>query len=84
MWLVFCWDGLGLVPYLFVMYYQKVRSYGAGMLNVLSNRIGDVALLIVIAWLINFGSWSFIYYLEFLSGSVDIQLISFLILAAMT
>jgi NADH-ubiquinone oxidoreductase chain 5 len=84
MWLVFCWDGLGLVPYLLVLYYQNVRSYGVGMLNVLSNRIGDVALLIVIAWIINFGSWSFIYYLEFLSGSVEIQLISFLILAAMT
>jgi len=45
-----------------------MTSYGAGMFNVLSNRIGDVALLIVIAWIINFGSWSFIYYLEFLSG----------------
>jgi NADH-ubiquinone oxidoreductase chain 5 len=33
-----------------------VKSYGAGMLTVLSNQIGDVALLIVIAWIINFGS----------------------------
>jgi len=55
------------------------------MLTVLSNRIGDVALLIVIAWIINFGSWSFIYYLGFLSGSFEIELISFLVvLAAMT
>ena len=38
------WDGLGLVSYLLVIYYQNVRSYGAGMLTVLSNRIGDVAL----------------------------------------
>jgi len=67
------------------MYYQNVRSYGAGMLTVLSNRIGDVALLMVIAWIINFGSLSFIYYLEFLSGSVVIELISFLtVLAAIT
>jgi NADH-ubiquinone oxidoreductase chain 5 len=49
------WDGLGLglglglVSYLLVIYYQNVRSYGAGMLTVLSNRIGDFALLIVIA-----------------------------------
>jgi len=50
------WDGLGLVSYLLVIYYQNVRSYGAGMLTVLSNRIGDVALLIVTAWIINFGS----------------------------
>ena len=41
--------------------------------------IGDVALSMVIAWIINFGSWSFIYYLEFLSGSVEIELISFLV-----
>jgi NADH-ubiquinone oxidoreductase chain 5 len=33
-----------------------VRSYGAGMLTVLSNRIGDAALLMAIAWIINFGS----------------------------
>jgi len=66
------WDGLGLVSYLLVIYYQNMKSYGAGMLTVLSNQIGDVALLMVIAWIINFGSWSFIYYLEFLSGSVEI------------
>nr|AQP26652.1 NADH dehydrogenase subunit 5 [Subulitermes group sp. A TB-2017] len=79
------WDGLGLVSYLLVIYYQNVSSYGAGMLTVLSNRIGDVALLMAIAWMINFGSWSFIYYLEFLSSSFEMGLISFLVvLAAMT
>jgi NADH-ubiquinone oxidoreductase chain 5 len=55
------------------------------MLTVLFNRTGDVALLMVIAWIINFCGWSFIYYLELLSGSVEIQLISFLFfLAVMT
>jgi len=49
-------DGLGLVSYLLVIYYQNVRSYVAGMLPVLSNRIGDVAFLMVISWIINFGS----------------------------
>nr|YP_009351723.1 NADH dehydrogenase subunit 5 [Thoracotermes macrothorax]AQP30488.1 NADH dehydrogenase subunit 5 [Thoracotermes macrothorax] len=79
------WDGLGLVSYLLVIYYQNVSSYGAGMLTVLSNRIGDVALLMVIAWMINFGSWNFIYYLEFMAGSIEMELISFLVvLAAMT
>nr|AQP27112.1 NADH dehydrogenase subunit 5 [Anoplotermes group sp. AD TB-2017] len=79
------WDGLGLVSYLLVIYYQNVKSYGAGMLTVLSNRIGDVALLMVIAWMINLGGWSFIYYLDFLLGSVEMELISFLVvLAAMT
>jgi NADH:ubiquinone oxidoreductase subunit 5 (subunit L)/multisubunit Na+/H+ antiporter MnhA subunit len=43
------WDGLGLVSYCLVIYYQNVRSYNAGILTVLSNRVGDVALLIAIA-----------------------------------
>jgi len=66
------WDGLDLVSYLLVIYYQNVRSYGAGMLTVLSNRIGDVAFFMVIVWIINFSSWSSISYLEFLSGYVEI------------
>nr|URX52949.1 NADH dehydrogenase subunit 5 [Glyptotermes sp. 6 AB-2022a]URX52975.1 NADH dehydrogenase subunit 5 [Glyptotermes sp. 6 AB-2022a]URX54520.1 NADH dehydrogenase subunit 5 [Glyptotermes sp. 6 AB-2022a] len=79
------WDGLGLVSYCLVIYYQNVKSYNAGMLTVLSNRIGDVALLMVIAWMINFGSWNYIYYLDFLANSFEMGLISLLvILAAMT
>jgi NADH-ubiquinone oxidoreductase chain 5 len=79
------WDGLGLVSYCLVIYYQNVRSYNAGMLTILSNRVGDVALLMVIAWIINFGGWNFVYYLEFLSSSFEMGLISFLVvLAAMT
>ena len=82
--IMLCLDDFGLVSYLLVICYQNVRSYCAGMFNVLSNQIGDVALLVVIAWIINFGSWSFIYYLEFLSHSAEIELISFLVLAAVT
>lgn len=40
---------------------------------------GDAALLMVTAWMLNFGSWSFAYYLEFLSCSVETELISFLV-----
>nr|URX53144.1 NADH dehydrogenase subunit 5 [Cryptotermes primus] len=79
------WDGLGLVSYCLVIYYQNVSSYNAGMLTVLSNRVGDVALLMAIAWMINFGSWNYVYYLDFLSSSFEMGLISLLIvLAAMT
>nr|URX53753.1 NADH dehydrogenase subunit 5 [Bifiditermes nr. madagascariensis] len=79
------WDGLGLVSYCLVIYYQNVSSYNAGMLTVLSNRVGDVALLMVIAWMVNFGSWNYIYYLAYLSGSFEMGLISSLVvLAAMT
>nr|UQJ75229.1 NADH dehydrogenase subunit 5 [Tauritermes triceromegas]URX54052.1 NADH dehydrogenase subunit 5 [Tauritermes triceromegas] len=79
------WDGLGLVSYCLVIYYQNVKSYNAGMLTVLSNRIGDVALLMVIAWMVNYGSWNYVYYLDFLSNSFEMDLITLLVvLAAMT
>nr|YP_010946850.1 NADH dehydrogenase subunit 5 [Rhabdoblatta nigrovittata]WGO57607.1 NADH dehydrogenase subunit 5 [Rhabdoblatta nigrovittata] len=79
------WDGLGLVSYCLVIYYQNVKSYNAGMLTALSNRIGDVALLMVIAWMLNFGSWNYIYYLDYLKNSVEMEVITFLVvLAGMT
>nr|YP_005351198.1 NADH dehydrogenase subunit 5 [Periplaneta americana]ADD71933.1 NADH dehydrogenase subunit 5 [Periplaneta americana] len=79
------WDGLGLVSYCLVIYYQNVKSYNAGMITALSNRIGDVCLLMAISWMLNFGSWNYIYYLELLKGSFEMEIISFLVVvAAMT
>nr|YP_010620922.1 NADH dehydrogenase subunit 5 [Archiblatta hoeveni]WAX39253.1 NADH dehydrogenase subunit 5 [Archiblatta hoeveni] len=79
------WDGLGLVSYCLVIYYQNTKSYNAGMLTALSNRVGDVCLLMAIAWMLNFGSWNFIFYLELLKGSFEMEIISFLVvLASMT
>lgn len=43
------WDGLGLVSYCLVIYFNNVKSYSAGILTVLSNRVGDVAILLAIA-----------------------------------
>nr|YP_009750089.1 NADH dehydrogenase subunit 5 [Eudarcia gwangneungensis]QIJ46450.1 NADH dehydrogenase subunit 5 [Eudarcia gwangneungensis] len=59
------WDGLGLVSYCLVIYYQNIKSYNAGMLTVLSNRIGDVCILMVISWMMNFGGWNYLFYLNF-------------------
>nr|YP_010373217.1 NADH dehydrogenase subunit 5 [Dicerca corrugata]UPI13491.1 NADH dehydrogenase subunit 5 [Dicerca corrugata] len=79
------WDGLGLVSYCLVIYYQNVKSYNAGMLTALSNRIGDVALLMSIAWMLNYGSWNYIYYLDFMKSDLCMQVISVLVvLAALT
>nr|YP_008993149.1 NADH dehydrogenase subunit 5 [Vestalis melania]AFM83569.1 NADH dehydrogenase subunit 5 [Vestalis melania] len=79
------WDGLGLVSYLLVIYYQNFKSYGAGMLTVMSNRLGDVAFLMGIAWMLNYGSWNFVFYVDFMGASFEAKLISFLmVFAAMT
>nr|YP_010686245.1 dehydrogenase subunit 5 [Ranacris albicornis]WAX39749.1 dehydrogenase subunit 5 [Ranacris albicornis] len=79
------WDGLGLVSYCLVIYYQNVKSYSAGMLTALSNRIGDVCILISIAWMLNFGGWNYIYYYDYISSSFEMKMITMLIvLAAMT
>nr|YP_010158863.1 NADH dehydrogenase subunit 5 [Opatrum sabulosum]QRG31142.1 NADH dehydrogenase subunit 5 [Opatrum sabulosum] len=79
------WDGLGLVSYCLVIYYQNVKSYNAGMLTALSNRVGDVALLMAIAWMLNYGSWNYIFYLEELKNDTYMVIITYLVLlAAMT
>nr|UFP05757.1 NADH dehydrogenase subunit 5 [Hycleus scutellatus] len=79
------WDGLGLVSYCLVIYYQNVKSLNAGMITALTNRIGDVALLMAIAWMLNYGSWNYIFYLEEVkSESYMVLITSMVILAAMT
>ena len=79
------WDGLGLVSYALVIYYQNVKSYNAGILTALSNRLGDVALLIAIAWILNYGRWNFLFYLEFIKTDYQISIICFIaIFAAIT
>nr|YP_010692646.1 NADH dehydrogenase subunit 5 [Necrodes nigricornis]WBV80470.1 NADH dehydrogenase subunit 5 [Necrodes nigricornis] len=79
------WDGLGLVSYCLVIYYQNVKSFNAGMLTALTNRIGDVALLMSIAWMLNYGSWNYIFYIECMKSDFSMELISYLVvLAAMT
>nr|YP_006460012.1 NADH dehydrogenase subunit 5 [Issoria lathonia]ADI75285.1 NADH dehydrogenase subunit 5 [Issoria lathonia] len=79
------WDGLGLVSYCLVIYYQNIKSYNAGMLTALSNRIGDVMILMLIVWMMNYGSWNYIYYLNFMNSDFSMKIISLLvIIAAMT
>ena len=79
------WDGLGLVSYCLVIYFQNVKSFNAGILTALSNRIGDVALLMAIAWILNYGRWNYIFYLDLIKRDFEIIIIGALvILAAIT
>nr|QRW36326.1 NADH dehydrogenase subunit 5 [Hydroporus despectus] len=79
------WDGLGLVSYCLVIYYQNVKSYNAGMITALMNRVGDVMLLISISWMLNFGGWNYFYYMDLLMDNFIMGYISLLVMiAAMT
>nr|AMP43710.1 NADH dehydrogenase subunit 5 [Dialysis sp. KW-2016] len=79
------WDGLGLISYCLVIYFQNMKSYSAGMLTALSNRLGDVALLLAIAWMLNYGGWNYIFYLEVMKMNYEMKLIGGLVVfAAMT
>lgn len=74
---------MGLVSYCLVIYYQNIKSLNAGLLTILSNRIGDIAILLSIAWLFNYGTWN-ILMLEYLYKPELLFILGLAILAALT
>nr|YP_010596842.1 NADH dehydrogenase subunit 5 [Cycetogamasus diviortus]WAK85128.1 NADH dehydrogenase subunit 5 [Cycetogamasus diviortus] len=76
------WDGLGLVSYCLVIYYQNESSNSAGMITVLTNRIGDVGMLLSIIFMLNFGGWSFFDFV--VSGEMVYYVGCFMMLGAVT
>lgn len=78
------WDGLGVTSYLLVIYYLRTKSYNAGIVTALTNRVGDVAILVLIALVLSQGSWNyFIQALEQPASAVHIGA-AVITLAAMT
>lgn len=64
------WDGLGLVSYCLVIYYSSIKSYLAGIITCLINRLGDIGLLICISWIFRYGRWNFLFNLMFLTDRI--------------
>lgn len=63
--LILGWDGLGLVSYCLVIFYQRVNSYNSGMITIIRNRVGDVIVIIIIIFSINFNSFDLISFQKF-------------------
>nr|YP_009564017.1 NADH dehydrogenase subunit 5 [Ibacus alticrenatus]QAX91367.1 NADH dehydrogenase subunit 5 [Ibacus alticrenatus] len=78
------WDGLGLVSYALVIYYKNEKSANSGMLTVLSNRVGDVAILLSISLMISLGGWNFLFYCFEMDDKNMFLLKALIVLAAMT
>nr|UZA61307.1 NADH dehydrogenase subunit 5 [Rhynchothorax sp. JZ-2022] len=76
------WDGLGLVSFLLVIFYQNKSSLGGGLLTLLTNRLGDIALILSLSLMF---CWSHFYNLKFMSMSIlDNSIIILVFLSAMT
>nr|YP_006234438.1 NADH dehydrogenase subunit 5 [Amblyomma fimbriatum]AET63086.1 NADH dehydrogenase subunit 5 [Amblyomma fimbriatum] len=59
------WDGLGLVSYCLVIYYQSENSYNSGMITIISNRVGDVMVMLSLIFFVNFGTFDFMSFQNF-------------------
>nr|AKM70112.1 NADH dehydrogenase subunit 5 [Kurisakia onigurumii] len=55
------WDGLGMVSFCLVIFYQNKKSYSSGFITVILNRLGDLFIILSLIWMMNFGSWNFIF-----------------------
>ena len=58
------WDGLGLSSFLLVIYFQNRKSYNGGLLTVLSNRVGDVFMLLGARYFASVRGWNLYNCLE--------------------
>ena len=70
--LIIGWDGLGVISFLLVIYYQNKSSLGAGMITVLTNRIGDVLFIIRIGLLRGTIRWIFVDFIDYVLPMVVI------------
>nr|YP_009058780.1 NADH dehydrogenase subunit 5 [Plexippus paykulli]AIM52646.1 NADH dehydrogenase subunit 5 [Plexippus paykulli] len=53
------WDGLGLSSYILVIYYQNFSSAASGTITLLSNRVGDILILLSMGLITLSSNWSF-------------------------
>nr|QBC73136.1 NADH dehydrogenase subunit 5 [Anatoma sp. MNHN-IM-2013-42003] len=55
------WDGLGIVSFALIIYYQNMKSLAAGTLTALANRVGDVLILLAVGFCCIQGHWNILF-----------------------
>lgn len=75
------WDGLGLTRFLLIIYYQNPKSLGAGIITVITNRLGDAFILRAIALCLSSNNWTIV---NMWDNKLNFLIILFIILAAIT
>lgn len=71
------WDGLGITSFVLVIYYQNASSSASGSITIFSNRVGDILILLSIAFLTSICNWNF-----FINENFPKIVIFFLVIAA--
>nr|YP_010884434.1 NADH dehydrogenase subunit 5 [Adelges cooleyi]WIW75846.1 NADH dehydrogenase subunit 5 [Adelges cooleyi] len=78
------WDGLGLVSFCLVLFYQSKKSYSSGFVTVILNRLGDLFIIISLIWMMNFGSWNFLFLNYFFNLNYLFNIMLMILLASLT
>nr|AOP18530.1 NADH dehydrogenase subunit 5 [Brachionus rotundiformis] len=79
-YLMLGWDGLGLVSFFLIVYYQNQSSITSGLFTLLMNRIGDSFFLVTIMMFFSYSS----DLTSFTSYSLDTFLLAFMMITFMT
>nr|YP_009341845.1 NADH dehydrogenase subunit 5 [Mindarus keteleerifoliae]AKM70086.1 NADH dehydrogenase subunit 5 [Mindarus keteleerifoliae] len=78
------WDGLGMISFCLVLFYQNKKSYSSGFVTVILNRMGDLFIILSLIWMLNFGSWNFIYLNYYLNFNYLFNIGFLIMLASLT
>nr|AKM70138.1 NADH dehydrogenase subunit 5 [Greenidea kuwanai] len=77
------WDGLGMISFCLVIFYQNKKSFSSGFVTVILNRMGDLFIIISLIWMMNFGSWNFIFLNYFFNLNYMFFIVLMIILATL-
>nr|WKB11721.1 NADH dehydrogenase subunit 5 [Lamproglena orientalis]WKB11734.1 NADH dehydrogenase subunit 5 [Lamproglena orientalis] len=75
------WDGLGITSYLLVIFYNNYKSLNSGMITILSNRVGDIFMIMFLGVILLTGTFNV---LEYKLNSLEVKYLVLLLIVAAT